>query len=112
MTDKPTGGLMPPVFIPEGYYHTVPEAANILQESRRNITNWLKSEYLKGVKTGTGWQVEATQLNGFQRPQRGRPLKITIHLRLLPLLDNYTSDRFRACSYLMIFFGSSFAFLH
>ena len=62
-------------YFPEGLYHTVPEAADILQKSRRNITNWLISGHLKGVKTGTGWQVEATQLEGFQRPQQGRPSK-------------------------------------
>jgi len=67
-----------PKYFPEGDFYTVPEVADILQENRRNIINWLKSGHLKGVKTGIGWQVEATQLEGFQRLRQGRPSKPAI----------------------------------
>lgn len=64
-----------PIHIPAGHYFTVPEVAEIYQNDRRSIIHWLEQGWVKGVKTGIGWLIEADSIGVFSPPKPGPKVK-------------------------------------
>lgn len=72
MTNKKQGeGQTSPIFIPAGHYYTIPEVAEMYQLGRRSIIHWLEQGWIKGIKTGIGWLIEADSIEGFTPPKPG-----------------------------------------
>jgi hypothetical protein len=58
---------------------TVSEVATRLGESERNIRNWAKQKVLPGAQLkdsprGPYWEIPESDLKGFEKPVRGRPV--------------------------------------
>jgi hypothetical protein len=59
---------------------TVPEVAELLGESQRNIRNWARQNVFPGAERkdsprGPYWEIPECDLVDFERPARGRPPK-------------------------------------
>lgn len=68
-------GQASPVFIPAGHYYTALEVSEMYQLDRRSIIHWLKRGWVKGIKIGMGWLIEADSIEGFTPPKPGPKVK-------------------------------------
>jgi hypothetical protein len=64
----------------KGSMLTVSEVADRLGESERNIRNWAKQKLFRGAELkdsprGPYWEIPEVDLEGFEKPTRGRPPK-------------------------------------